>query len=88
MTQLATWRIIVTNRKRRGNNYRKHYYNREELEGYTVEIQVIGTEVHYVEVESEEQAMEMIFDKHESEFVDRELSWYSDGEVTDIEDLG
>lgn len=60
----------------------------KDLKGYTVEIQVIGTEVHYVEAESEEQAMEMIFDKHESEVVDRELSWYSGGEVTDVEDLG
>ena len=60
----------------------------KNLKGYTVEIQLIGTEVHYVEAESEEQAMEMIFDKHESEVVDRELSWYSGGEVTDVEDLG
>lgn len=60
----------------------------QNLKGYTVEIQLIGTEVHYVEAESEEQAMEMIFDKHESEVVNRELSWYSDGEVTDVEDLG
>lgn len=59
----------------------------QNLKGYTVEIQVIGTEVHYVEAESEEQAMEMIFDKHESEVVDREFSWYSGGEVTDVEDL-
>lgn len=29
----------------------------------------------------------MIFDKHESEVVDREFSWYSGGEVTDVEDL-
>ena len=60
----------------------------QNLKGYTVEIQLIGTEVHYVEAESEEQAMEMIFDKHESEVVNRELSWYSGGEVTDVEDLG
>lgn len=59
----------------------------QNLKGYTVEIQLVGTEVHYVEAESEEQAMEMIFDKHESEVVDRELSWYSGGEVTDVEDL-
>lgn len=59
----------------------------QNLKGYTIEIQLVGTEVHYVEAESEEQAMEMIFDKHESEVVDRELSWYSGGEVTDVEDL-
>lgn len=59
----------------------------QNLKGYTVEIQLVGTEVHYVEAESEEQAMEMIFDKHESEVVDRELSWYSGGEVTDVEEL-
>lgn len=59
----------------------------KNLKGYTIEIQLVGTEVHYVEAESEEQAMEMIFDKHESEVVDRELSWYSGGEVTDVEEL-
>lgn len=59
----------------------------QNLKGYTIEIQLVGTEVHYVEAESEEQAMEMIFDKHESEVVDRELSWYSGGEVTDVEEL-
>lgn len=58
------------------------------LKGYTVEIQLIGTEVHYVEAESEEQAMDLIFDEHKSEIVDREFSWYSGGEVTDVEDLG
>lgn len=59
----------------------------KNLKGFTIDVQVIGTETHYVEAETEEQAMDLLFDEHKSELVDRELSWYSSGEVVEVEDL-
>lgn len=57
------------------------------LKGFTITVQVVGTETHYIEAETEEQAMDLLFSGHKSEIVDRELSWYSSGDVVEVEDL-